>query len=693
MFKNLGIGNKISLLLTLVLLVGNIWSVILVTYNIEKSMGQDARNFLSIQAANDSQIVKNTFSSVGISLEAIAKSVENNLKNNAIMQVSAINGILEYALNHNKDAVAAYVQINHSLYDSQIQQGIILFDDAYGVDSGIKTVNHNEIYNEYGTNIIDMLASGLNQSALTKATISNPINITIKDKHYKVVSISFPIYDKSKRIGIVGAFVDMQTLSKDIFSKENSYFENGVRLLIGDDGILTLYKDTDKIGRSILEVNDTDGIKKAINIQSMHKNGQDVAEMTSKAGYKGLVALHNFEIWDNTYWTMFNFAPYDELFAELRFVEKSVISVLFLVMVLVNLIVVGYVKFYVQKDIETIYEGLKRFFAFLRHESDEVDMIKMNKGDELGKMARRINETVNIIKEEVGLDKVAIMHNIESVNKVRYGDLSTRVDNKAHNPQLLEFQNVINELFEVLQSRVGNDMNLIQEVFESYRNLDFTKSISNAKGDVEKAINILGQEIVQMLRVSSAFAQTLAKKANELEDSVSSLTQGSNIQATNLEQVVINLDDITESMQNMRERTAEVVAQGDDIKNTIDIIKEIAEQTNLLALNAAIEAARAGEHGRGFAVVADEVRKLAERTQKSLGEIEANINLLVQSINDMAESINKQTSGVMQVNESIMQLEGITQQNVDITHYVENVSKEVDSIAQQILADVDKKKF
>jgi methyl-accepting chemotaxis protein len=205
---------------------------------------------------------------------------------------------------------------------------------------------------------------------------------------------------------------------------------------------------------------------------------------------------------------------------------------------------------------------------------------------------------------------------------------------------------------------------------------------------------------------SSTMSQSIkvdeSKKLTELVEKDLDLSEEYSIQTAEemlisyqaLEHMVTSLDHVVENILTASSReldtsakVVETAEQTMEIKHILTIIRDIADQTNLLALNAAIEAARAGEHGRGFAVVADEVRKLAERTQKSLAEIDATVNIVVQSVEDVSQTMHENATRINEVSVEATYVKNqanITKNtNKDTSEIAKKASMEVVSIGQR----------
>lgn len=303
------------------------------------------------------------------------------------------------------------------------------------------------------------------------------------------------------------------------------------------------------------------------------------------------------------------------------------------------------------------------------------------------------DQNMHALEEGMKEDEHMVSEAVSIAAEVSKGVIDRLLVSIPKNNQLVELREVFNGMLNSLRQTTGQDLQDITRVVESYGQLDFTKRISHNSGKIEQLVNKLGDDITLMLTTNLSNGTSMEESAQRLKSNVEQLAQSSKEQAQGIKKTSIEVEKMTQSVGDVLEKTHQVSRQSEDIKMIITIIGDIADQTNLLALNAAIEAARAGEHGRGFAVVADEVRKLAERTQKSLSDINANVGMLVQSINDIGEAIEDQAKGIEHINVIITAFESETKNYAEIANNTDAIANEVFVMADHVLSDVKKKKF
>lgn len=400
-------------------------------------------------------------------------------------------------------------------------------------------------------------------------------------------------------------------------------------------------------------------------------------------------------------------------------------------------------------SIVKLQAGILSLFDFIGHKTSKADRIFINSKDEFGVMAKTINGSIASLENELEKDMETIKEAVEVANQIKIGNFTVRIETAPGNPKLNELKESINGMLNSVEKVVGANLTNIAAVLKAYTLHNFAASAPYAKGDIEVMVNELGREISVSLKTNLENGYELFYEADNLSRQMESLSANSNEQAAALQETSASIEEMSANTKNTLQKATEmskiaeltkksaqdgmnvtnktvftmeeILSATNAINEAVAIIDNIAFQTNILSLNAAVEAATAGEVGKGFAVVAGEVRSLAKKSadaakeiseltlkarqkanegKSAADEMQFGFNALVKKIDetdnlikDVVSATNEQAKGIAQISSAILSLDSMTQNVVAATAETTAIAESVAKMANGMVFESEHKNF
>lgn len=495
---------------------------------------------------------------------------------------------------------------------------------------------------DYGTNLGYGDLKDTPLAKIWKQTIKNNRTTFLDMKEYvvdnnlPVMFIATPIIIRAQVKAVLVFKINNMSINKIMKYKEG-YGQTQEDYLVGEDGLMRSDGFLDTVNHS-LESSFSNKSLGVINTESFKESALGHTDTKMSLNYdsdKVLSSYTSIKVGEDFKWSIISEINESEILAASNNIRNGII----ISSVIILIIIIAIALFFVNRTLVKPIENFKETLLKISKNHDLTIRADENTPLELSQMANGFNSLISTLKDLIETSKLSSSENASISH-----ELSTTAMGVGEN--------------------VEKSVIVIDEA---------TKKATQIKDEIQRAIYDAQESKKDIIKANENL--TVAR------DEIVHLTH--------------KVQSSAELETELSHRMQTLSHEANEVKNVLEIISDIADQTNLLALNAAIEAARAGEHGRGFAVVADEVRKLAERTQKSLTEINATINVIVQSIMDVSTQMSSNSDEIQELSNSAIDVEEKINQSVSIVNQAviasdktvsdfEQTGKNVESIVSQV---------